>query len=154
MIKNVYDPSQGHTVYTPKYPDKYKGKYPIIMRSGLERKFVQWCDNNPNVAYWSSESLEIPYVDPFGKRDAKGNVKMRRYYPDFIVKTVKNEVFVVEIKPFNETQMPKQTKRKASKTYLEEVYKYKKNLSKWQACDAFCRNKGYQFKLITEKNLS
>lgn len=154
MIKQVYDPSQGHTTYTPKNPEKYKGKYPIIMRSGLERKFVQWCDNNPAIAFWSSESLEIPYLDPFGKKDSNGKIKTRRYYPDFIVKTIKNETFIVEIKPFNETQVPKKTARKSEKTYIEEVYKYKKNLSKWQACDRFCKNKGYSFKLITEKNLN
>jgi hypothetical protein len=154
MIKGVYDPSAGHTLFTPKHPEKYKGKYPIIMRSGLERKFVQWCDMNPNVEFWSSESLEIPYPDPFGGRDAKGQIKTRRYYPDFIVKTIKGETFVVEIKPYSETLVPQRTKRKAEKTYLQECYKYKKNLSKWQACNAFCRARNYQFKIITERNLS
>jgi len=154
MIKQVYDPSAGHTTYMPKHPEKYKGKYPIIMRSGLERKFVQWCDNNPNIVFWSSESLEISYLDPFGKKDSKGNIRKRRYYPDFIIKTSKDETFVVEIKPFNETQIPKKTARKSEKTFLEECYKYKKNMAKWRACDNFCKQKKYQFKLITEKNLT
>jgi hypothetical protein len=154
MIKGVFDPKAGHTIFTPKYPEKYKGQLPIIMRSGLERKFCQWCDNSPGVIMWSSESLEIPYPDPFGKTDSKGGIKVRRYYPDFVVKTKNNEVFVVEIKPFSETQLPKKTARKAEKTYMTEVYKYKKNLSKWEACDRFCRSKGYLFKLITEKNLN
>jgi hypothetical protein len=153
MIKQVFDPGAGHTTYIPKNPEKYKGKYPIILRSNLERKFVQWCDNNPAIVYWSSESLEITYPDPFGKRNNDGKIKTRRYYPDFIIRTSKGETFVVEIKPYSETLLPKKTPKKSEKTYLQEVYKYKKNLGKWQACDIFCRNKNYQFKIVTEKNL-
>jgi len=48
--------------YTPENPRKYKGKTEnIIYRSLWERKFMVFCDKNPNVIQWSSEEIIIPY---------------------------------------------------------------------------------------------
>jgi len=152
MIKEVFDPLQ-HKTYTPKNPEKYVGKYPIILRSGLEAKFVYWCDNNPNVKFWSSESIEIPYPDPYGKTYKSGKLKVRRYYPDFLIQTSGGR-FLVEVKPYKETIVPKKTARKSDKTYLQEIFKYKKNIAKWNAAYKFCKKHGLMFKIITEKDLS
>ena len=42
MIKN----KKGKGTFIPKFPKKYKGKYPIVIRSEWERMFAQYIDLN------------------------------------------------------------------------------------------------------------
>ena len=48
-------------VFWPKNKEKFIGTK-AIFRSGLELKFMRFCDGNPNVVKWSSESVVVPYV--------------------------------------------------------------------------------------------
>lgn len=111
---------------------------PIIFRSSWEKKFIEWCESSPLVLKWGSECCKIPYN--IGK-------EYHTYYPDFIVTTITGETWIVEIKPYNETQKPKQPNSYAWNTYC-------KNMCKWRAAVEFCQLRGWKFKVFTEKTLN
>ncbi len=131
--------------YIPRLPKKYKGDYRnIVYRSSWEYKFMQWCDNTSSVVEWGSEEIAIPYISPVdGKR--------HKYYPDFYVK-VKNKKYMVEVKPTRQTKEPK-LRKKITKRYVTEVVTYSVNKAKWKAAEEFCKDYGWEFMLITEKEL-
>jgi hypothetical protein len=136
--------------FVPRFPEKYKGRYPIVYRSEWERMYCQWCDSNQKVVSWSSESIYIPYYDPVKQ-------KTRRYYPDFTIKykTSRNKFvkFLIEVKPYKETIAPKSTKRKSEKTRMYEQTTYLTNKAKWKAAEDYCKKFGYVWKILTEKEL-
>ena len=133
-------------LYRPTYPRKYVGNpNMIVYRSLLERRFMHYCDQNPDVLVWASEELPIRYYNPLDK-------KFHRYFPDFIIKTTKNKKYMIEIKPSRQIVKPKPPKKK-TKSYMRESYEYIKNKAKWQAAKAYCVNNNMEFKLLTEKNL-
>ena len=136
--------------WKPKHPEKYKGNpTEIWARSSWEIVFFNWCDNNSSIIEWSSEELIIPYR-------CGTDQKIHRYFPDAVIK-VKDQnnnikTYIVEIKPFNQTLPPVSGKRK-SKQYLIESMTFIKNQSKWNAAKQYCKDRGYEFKIITEKDL-
>lgn len=139
-------------IFKPKFPSKYKGDVNnIIYRSGWEHRVMQSLDENLNVLCWSSEEIVIPYRSPIDN-------KIHRYFVDFYVEvrladnSVK--VMLLEVKPAAQTQEPKKAKRRSSnKRYLHEVVTYGVNQAKWEAASTYCRNKGWEFKIITEAEL-
>lgn len=140
-----------HLIYEPKNPQKYVSKDPrIICRSSYELKFCQWLDHNINVLEWASENIEIPYFDPTSQ-------KKRRYFPDFyakmIDKTGKVKKFIIEIKPSKETKPPRNSKKKSQKSLLYEHKVWTVNQAKWKAADNYCQKWGFEFKIVTEKQL-
>ena len=112
----------------------------IIYRSSYEKKFVSWLENNPEVKYWGSECLRIPYFYP---KDGKTH----SYYPDYVVQMQDNTLMIIEIKPSSQT-----TKPVNENTWVGEAYY--KNMCKWKATLEFCKNKGYKFKILTEKTIN
>ena len=133
-------------IYRPSNPKKYVGDPKrIVYRSLLERRFMLYCDRTDDITNWASEEISIPYISPIDK-------KLHRYYPDFIVKTSKGRRLIIEIKPYRQTSQPKAPKRK-TKAYLREQLEYIKNNAKWKAAKAFCEDKGFEFKILTEKEL-
>ncbi len=135
--------------FTPKNPSKYNGNSKnIIYRSNWELRVMKYFDDHPNVIWWASEELPIPYVSPVDNRT-------HRYFPDFIVKMRlkdgKVTTYILEVKPLAQTKMPVQ-KRK-TKRFIQEAATYAINQEKWRAADLFCREHGWQFKVITEKEL-
>ena len=106
---------------------------------------MRYCDLNEDILYWASEELPVRYYNPLDK-------KYHRYFPDFVVKTVNNDKYMIEIKPSRQVGKPKQPKRK-SKSYMRESFEYIKNQAKWEAAKVYCDDKGMQFKIITEKDL-
>ena len=136
-------------IFNPKNPKKYNGNAEnIVYRSSWEFRVMKWLDDNPNVIWWASEELIIRYKSPIDQ-------KMHRYFPDFIVrlkqKNGTESTVVIEIKPQKQTVKPVQ-KRK-TKRYLQEAATYAVNQEKWRAADLFCKEHGWQFKIITEKEL-
>ena len=133
-------------LYRPTYPRKYVGNpNMIVYRSLLERRFMHYCDQNPDILVWASEELPVRYYNPLDK-------KFHRYFPDFIIKTTKNKKYMIEIKPSRQIVKPKPPKKK-TKSYMRESFNYIKNKAKWQAAKAYCVNNNMEFKLITEKQL-
>ena len=135
--------------FTPQNPKKYNGNPDnIIYRSSWELRCMKWFDDNPNIIWWSSEELAIPYYSPVDKR-------MHRYFPDFIIKVKRKDdtimTYVVEVKP--EAQTKKPTQKRKTKQYIKESITYVVNQMKWKAADEFCHAHGWQFKIVTEKDL-
>ena len=65
--------------FRPKNPSKYKGDpTKIIYRSMWEFKFFRYVDIHPDVIWWQSEEVVVPYMSPIDGR-------RHRYYPDVIV---------------------------------------------------------------------
>ena len=135
--------------FKPKNPQKYKGDpNNIIYRSTWEIKVMNYLDENPNVIWWGSEELPIPYISPVDK-------KRHRYFPDFIAKMRKADgtvmTYVIEVKPEKQTQPP--TQKRKTKTFLQETITYEVNKAKWYAAEEFCKDHGWQFQILTERHL-
>lgn len=136
--------------YTPINPQKYTGDPTnIIMRSSWETKFAIWCDKNPSVIKWNSEETIVPYVCPTDNR-------WHRYFIDFKVQirdrsgTLKT--YLVEIKPEKQTRPPEIPSRK-TKRFLIEAAAYVKNEAKWKAATTFAKDRGWEFIILTERQL-
>ena len=136
--------------YQLKNPSKYKGNPTLVIyRSLWERSYMKKLDLNENILEWSSEEIALPYKSPLDDR-------IHKYYPDFYVKerlsdgTIKK--YIVEIKPKKQTLEPKVPKRK-TKGYLYEVMEYVKNQAKWKAAEEFCKDRQWEFKVLTEDHL-
>ena len=133
-------------LYRPSNPKKYVGDVTrIVYRSLLERKFMLYCDRNPDITYWASEELAIRYYNPLDK-------KYHSYYPDFIVKTSKGKKFLIEIKPSRQTKPPK-TPKKKTRAFMRDSFEFIKNQAKWRAATSYAEDNGAVFKIITEKEL-
>ena len=135
--------------YKPDNPSKYRGNvHNVIYRSLWERKFMVYCDNTESVIEWGSEEIVIPYKSPWDGR-------IHRYFPDFIVRLKqadnKEITVVLEVKPYKQTQKP--TQKRQTKRFIQEAMTYAVNQEKWRAADLFCKEHGWQFKIITEKEL-
>ena len=136
--------------FRPKNHKKYMGDFrEVIYRSSWELKFMQYCDTNKSIVKWSSEEIVIPYRSPVDNR-------VHRYFPDFYVKyrDVKGnyQEKVIEIKPAKQVKEPKIQKRR-TKRYVSEVFTYATNKAKWEAAEDFCKDRRWQFQILTEKEL-
>jgi len=137
-------------LFKPVNPKKYIGDPTnIVYRSGWEKRVMDWLDTNINVVRWASEEIVIPYVSPIDN-------KVHRYFTDFYVEAVgrdgETRKMILEVKPKAQTQEPKRPQR-TTKRYITEVMTYGVNQAKWAAAEAYCRNKGWEFRLITETEL-
>ena len=136
--------------FTPVFPEKYSGDPTnIIMRSSWETKFANWCDKNPSIVKWHSEETVVPYR-------CQTDNRIHRYFIDFKI-DVKNtaghiKTYLVEVKPAMQTQPPKFPGRRTQR-YLTESMTFIKNQSKWKAATEYCKERGWEFKIITEKEL-
>jgi len=135
--------------FTPQNPQKYAGDATnIIWRSTWERKVMDWLDQSESVVYWSSEELAIKYFNPVDN-------KIHRYFPDFIVKVKKKNgtvmTHVVEVKPEYQTKQP--VRKRQTQKFINEYITYTINQSKWKAATEFCKDRGWEFRILTEKNL-
>lgn len=143
--------------FKPTNPEKYKGDPTnIVYRSMWEFKFFRFVDLHPDVIWWQSEEISIPYLSPIDN-------KMHRYFPDVILKKRvgpdKYETIMIEIKPQNQTVPPDLSKRnntptgRISRRYLNEVKRYGINDAKWVQAKRYCDERGWRFLIITEREL-
>ena len=135
--------------YQPRFPSKYKGNpTKIIFRSLWERKFMRYCDFSNNILEWASEEISIPYRSPIDRR-------IHKYFPDFYIKVQesngKTKKYLIEIKPKRQTQPP--VKKTSKKAYIYEAHEYAKNQAKWKMAKEFCKDRLWEFKVMTEKEL-
>jgi len=126
--------------YTIKNPEKYVGKKVPTYRSSWEFTFMSFCDNNPAVLNWASESVSIPYFNP-----VKG--KQTIYVPDFLIVYVdanqKQHTELIEIKPSTEVTM------ESARSYRDKLM-VAMNMAKWAAADAWARANNIRFRVVTE----
>lgn len=136
--------------FFPLNPNKYLGDPSNIWyRSLWERKVMVKFDTSEDVIQWSSEEIIIPYLSPVDNR-------WHRYFPDFyaIIETKegKREV-LIEVKPQKQTVQPN-IQKKVTKKYLNEVMTWGVNQSKWKAAKDHCDKNGWEFRILTEKELN
>lgn len=132
--------------YIPVFPEKYAGDPTnIIMRSSWETRFASWCDKNPAIIRWSSEETIIPYRCPTDNN-------IHRYFVDFKITTNNNKTYLVEVKPKSQTQPPVYPGKRTQR-YLTESLTFIKNQAKWKAADNYAKDRGWEFKIITEDEL-
>ena len=110
---------------------------------------MNYCDSNKNIIKWSSEEVIIPYRCPTDNR-------VHRYFPDFYIKYKdskgKLHEKIIEIKPAKQVKEPKIQKTRTRK-YVTEVMTYAKNTAKWVAAEEFCKDRKWEFQIMTEKEL-
>lgn len=138
--------------YSVKNREKYIGDpCDCVYRSSWERKAMVKFDESQTVLKWGSEPFAIPYRSPVDNR-------LHRYFPDFIVKAVdpqgREVVTLIEVKPFSETQPPKQTQRKTKERYATELATFLVNQAKWEAARALCASKSWRFVVMTEREIN
>ncbi len=136
--------------YQPSCPKKYKGNpTKIIYRSLWELKFMKYCDSNINILEWGSEEMYVWYRSPVDNRP-------HRYFPDFYIKAKESngqiKKYIIEVKPKKQTAPPAKPKRQ-TKGYLREAFEYARNQAKWKAANEWCIDRGFEFKVLTEKEL-
>ena len=136
--------------YKVRCPYKYKGDpTKVIYRSLWELKFMKYCDSNINILEWGSEEMYVWYRSPVDNRP-------HRYFPDFYIKAKESngqiKKYIIEVKPKKQTAPPAKPKRQ-TKGYLREAFEYAKNQAKWKAANEWCIDRGFEFKVLTEKEL-
>ena len=136
--------------FKPKYPEKYIGDPTnVIYRSLWEMRLMRYFDQHPGILKWGSEELQIPYVSPIDNR-------IHRYFPDFIIQTKNQDgsinTTVIEVKPYAQTKEPDRNQPK-SRRYIKEVYTWGVNQAKWKAAEDYCKDRRWQFKIMTEKEI-
>ena len=136
--------------YKVRAPYKYKGNpTKVVYRSSWELKFMNYCDTNINILEWGSEEMYVWYKSPVDN-------KPHRYFPDFYIKARESngqvKKYIIEVKPQRQTQPPAKPKRQ-TRGYLREAYEYAKNRAKWKAANEWCLDRGFEFKILTEKEL-
>lgn len=111
---------------------------------------MHWLDHQPSVLWWGSESFPIPYRSPV-------DGKLHRYFPDMVVhiknKSGKEQTYIFEIKPHQQTMLRPPPPQRSSKRFLQEAATYSINTAKWEACTAWCQEHGWKFMVLTEKNI-
>jgi len=138
--------------YTPVNPKKYIGDPTnIVYRSGWEKRVFRLLDEGSNVVAWCSEEIVIPYRSPIDN-------KIHRYFVDvFVVAKAPDGTLVktlIEIKPFAQTQPPVAKQGKRKDRLLAETTTYLVNQAKWKQAEAYCRQRGWSFKVLTEKDIN
>ena len=97
-------------------------------RSSWELKLMLHLDENPEVAFWSYEKTVIEYMSNVRTK------KLRKYYPDFLVRYKDGRTELIEVKP----------KRKLDQAIVKK---------KIAAAQAWCLDKGITYTIITEVEL-
>lgn len=99
---------------------------------------------------WMAEETIVKYT-------SKVDGKVHRYFIDLTVEYHDGRMFLIEIKPSNQTRPPKKTKN--NKSYENQLKTWITNASKWTAtkeyCDEMSRRTGvkHEFLIWTEKEL-
>jgi TnsA endonuclease N terminal len=127
-----------------KNPEKYVGKKTPTYRSGWEHVFMTFCDNNPAILQWASEAIHINYQNPLTGRNTI-------YVPDFFIvyadKAGQTHAEVIEVKPTKETTL--EAAGKSPRAQAAAIV----NAAKWQAANAWCKNQGLRFRVVTENEI-
>ena len=130
--------------FIPKHPEKYLGNPgEIFFRSSWELAVMKKFDLHPSVLKWGSEELAIPYIKPTDGR-------VHRYFPDFLIvyKDADGNVVkeVIEVKPLKESVIN-------NKSPPRDIAAYVVNQAKWAAAEAFCKQHGLGFRVLTEGSI-
>lgn len=138
--------------YSPVNPKKYEGDVRnIVFRSSLELVAFKFCDTNPTIVRWGSETCVIPYISPVDNR-------AHRYFMDLKVWTRKPDseelqVTLIEIKPKDQIKQPRKTSTMKESTFNNAMRTWLVNQAKWTATEELCAKRGWRFIIWTEEHL-
>ena len=152
-----------------KNPEKYIGDTNLIIyRSSWEFAFVKWCDASPSVLQWSSEPVQVPYLNRVAKLDEckklgldpnnPRNWVKKNYNVDFWIRIKKDEniteKWFIEIKPKDKLKKPIPPKQNASlkeqRRFNTLAKEYLVNESKFAALNEWALRNGSKFFIFTE----
>lgn len=130
--------------FIPKNPQRYAGNPNNIMfRSTWELRVMQFFDTSQSVIKWASEEVKIPYVSPL-------DGLVHNYYPDFIViytdKSGAIQKDLVEVKPASQSLAEKAKSDRDKAALLV-------NLAKWKFAEQWAKQRGMNFRVITENSI-
>ena len=110
---------------------------------------MHFLDTKDYVICWNSEEIIVPYRDPL-----KGH--WRRYFVDLYAQMMGSDgtikTYLIEIKPKYQTIEPIK-KNRVTQKYINEVYTYAVNQTKWKYAEEYCKDRGWEFKIMTEDDL-
>ena len=126
----------------------------VIYRSSWEFRFCRFCDSNPNVLAWSSETIRVPYAHPI-----YGDT--RTYNVDFYMKVKKEDGtiidYIVEVKPAKKLLKPQLPKshltEKRMLAHNTQMQEYLINMHKFEAAKKWAADRKWQFIIVTEQFL-
>lgn len=143
-IKNLM-PRKNSRFHQGIVPERLLKKYvnskrtePIIYRSGLELKFIEFCECNPKIQRWVSEPFSIQYFSRLKN-------KVANYYPDYVIENTNGEKIIVEVKPTSQTIKPSMN----SSEWDKEAWIV--NCDKWKYAKQFAEDNNMKFIIVTEK---
>lgn len=147
-------PAKGE--FTPVNPSKYVGTMPITYRSSWEISMMMWLDKHPYVLAWASESISIPYYNPVKQAWSV-------YIPDFFLVYADGtgngakHCEIVEVKPQKEipgyvNPINERTGKQAKLSQVTQLAQAV-NLAKWHAAEAYCKKRGWRFRIVDERTL-
>lgn len=115
------------TAKRPKFREGYltsskNGGKEMHYRSGMECDVYEYLEAMPEVLSYDVEPFSVQYT-------FEGNI--HEYNPDLKIQFVDGHIEIWEIKPSNQTHLPK-------------------NSAKWTACQQYCETRGYNFMVLTE----
>jgi|694.fasta_scaffold16082_3 hypothetical protein len=141
--------------FTPIRPEKYIGDPgKIIYRSSWEKKFMTFCDINEKVICWSSETIQVPYLNPI-----ENSTKI--YNLDFYFKVREEDgsfkEYIAEIKPSKKLEKPVLPNTRLTEKRVEahnyQMKEYLTNIYKFQAAKQWAEERNWEFMIVTEKFL-
>lgn len=101
---------------------------PAKYRSGWEKKYMQYLDDDPTCVSYMYEHVTISYVS-----NARSG-RIRKYIPDLLVNRCNDYIELVEIKPSNKVNK-------------------RLNLKKYLAANKWCEENNVKYVLLTEVEL-
>jgi hypothetical protein len=127
-----------------KSPEKYIGNKTPTYRSSWEWAFMQFCDNNPAISKWASEAIKIPYRDPL---TGKHTIYVPDFFVNYVDKNGRQHAEIIEVKPSSQA-----IREKVGRNKLNQAH-YVRNMAKWEAARAWCKQQGLFFRVISETDI-
>lgn len=138
-------------MYQLKNPDKcINGKNEVRYLSSYEKFVWEWADNNKNVIRWGAETVIVPYYSSVKGRKARYIVDM---YIEYRNKKGEIKKAIAEVKPYAQTIPPTTSNKKKRSTLITEQTTWITNQEKWKAAQAYANERGWDFKILTEREI-
>ena len=104
--------------------DLRKSGRPVQYESGVERKVLLFLEKNDYVTEINTQCISIKY---------EYNGKERTYFPDIVIKTIENEICIIEVKTFYQMALHQ-------------------NVLKFRAMHNFCKEHGMGYTVIDDRS--
>ncbi len=127
-----------------KNPEKYIGNRAPTYRSSWEWAVMQMFDNNPAIQQWASEAIKVPYRDPL---TGKHTIYVPDFFVNYVDKNGKQHAEIWEVKPASQA-----VREKVGRNKLNQAH-YIKNMAKWEAARAYCKQQGLFFRVVSENDI-